>query len=124
MLFLLRTISLRHLARAPLRSLLTIAGVAAGVATMTGVEVVNGTVIAAFRSTVETIAGRADLTVTASARGFEESMLDQVRAVPGVAHASAGLTVVAGVAGSPGESLFVMGVDLLDDGYFRTYQAV
>ena len=45
-----------------------------------------------------------------------------MKGVPGVTHASAALTAVAPVAGSPGESLYVLGVDFLDDGFFRDYR--
>ncbi len=125
MLFpLLRLVSLRHLLGAPLRTGLTLLGVAVGVATMVGVTAINRSVMDAFRSTVDTIAGKADLTVAGTQLGFDEAVLEQVRAVPGVAHASGGLTVIAPVKGSPGESLYIMGVDLLDDGHFRTYEGV
>jgi putative ABC transport system permease protein len=118
----LRLVSLRHLLQAPLRTALTLIGVAVGVATMVGVTAINRTVMEAFRSTMDTIAGRADLTVAGTQVGFPEEVLQQVREVPGVLHASGGLSVIAPVQGSPGESLYVMGVDLLDDGYFRTYE--
>ncbi len=121
---LLRLISFRHLLQAPLRTALTLVGVAVGVATMVGVTAINRSVMDAFRSTVDTIAGKADLTVAGAQVGFPEQVLEQVRAVPGVAHASGGLSIVAPVRGSPGEALYVMGVDLLDDGYFRTYEGV
>ena len=121
---LLRLISLRHLFQAPLRTALTLVGVAVGVATMVGVAAINRSVLEAFRSTVDTIAGKADLTVAGAQVGFDEAVLEQVRAVPGVTHASGGLTLVAPVRGSPGESLYVIGVDLLDDGHFRTYEGV
>jgi putative ABC transport system permease protein len=121
---LLRLVSLRHLFQAPLRTSLTLVGVAVGVATMVGVTAINRSVLEAFRSTVDTIAGKADLTVAGTQVGFDEAVLEKVRAVPGVTHASGGLTLVAPVRGSPGESLYVMGVDLLDDGYFRTYEGV
>ncbi len=119
---LLRLISFRHFLQAPLRTGLTLVGVAIGVATMVGVVSINRSVMEAFRSTVDTIAGKADLTVAASQLGFDEAVLEQVRAVPGVTHASGTLSLIAPVQGSPGESLYVMGVDLLDDGYFRTYE--
>jgi putative ABC transport system permease protein len=122
MLALLRFVSLRHLLGAPLRTGLTVLGVAVGVATMVGVLSINGSVLAAFRSTVDAIAGKADLTVAGAQVGFEEAVLEQVRAVPGVTHASGALVVIAPVHGSPGERLYVMGVDLLDDGHFRTYE--
>ncbi len=124
MLHLLRLVSLRHLFGAPLRTGLTILGVALGVATMIGIASINRTVLDAFRSTVDTIAGKADLTIASSKSGFDDALVEKVRAVPGVTHASGGLTSIAPVVGAPGQSLYVMGVDLLDDGYFRTFQAV
>ena len=62
MLQLLRLVSLRHLFGSPLRTALTILGVALGVATMIGIASINRTVLDAFRSTVDTISGKADLT--------------------------------------------------------------
>ncbi len=91
---------------------------------MVGVTSINRAVVKAFRSTVDTIAGRADLTVAATVAGFDDGLVEIVKKVPGVAHASGGLTAIAPVVGAPGESLFVMGVDLLDDGHFRTYEGV
>lgn len=124
MLSLLRLVSLRHILGAPLRTGLTVLGVAVGVATMVGVMSINGSVLDAFRSTVDAISGKADLTVAGSQVGFDESVLERVRAVPGVAHASGAMTVIGPVRGAPGERLYVMGVDLLDDGHFRTYEGV
>jgi putative ABC transport system permease protein len=124
MFALLRLISVRHMLRAPLRSVLTVLGVGVGVATMVGVTAINTSVMAAFRSTVDTIAGKADLTVAASQAGFDDALVDRVKAVPGVLHASGAVTAIAPVDGSPGETLMVLGVDLLDDGFFRAYQGI
>ena len=63
MLALLRLVSVRHLFGHPLRSALTLFGVAIGVATLVGIAAINRTVMDAFRSTIDTIAGKADLTV-------------------------------------------------------------
>ncbi|HLL52574.1 MAG TPA: FtsX-like permease family protein [Myxococcaceae bacterium] len=116
---LLRLISLRHLAQSPLRSVLTVLGVAVGVATMVGVTAINRSVLDAFRSTVDVVAGKTDLTVTGSLAGFDEGVLEQVRAVPGVTHVASGLAEFAPVVGSRGESLYIIGLDFLDDGFFR-----
>lgn len=120
---LLRLISIRHFIGSPLRTALTVVGVAVGVATLVGITAINRSVMDAFRSTIDTIAGKADLTVAADTSGFPEELLDTVRAVPGVLHASGGLTVVAPVKDRPTDSLYIVGVDLLDDGYFRTYES-
>jgi ABC-type antimicrobial peptide transport system permease subunit len=81
---LLRLVSFRHLLQAPLRTALTLIGVAVGVATMVGATAINRTVLEAFRSTVDTIAGKADLTVAGTQVGFPDEVLEQVRGVPGV----------------------------------------
>lgn len=120
---LLRLVSLRHFFGSPLRTALTVVGVAVGVATLVGITAINRSVMDAFRSTIDTIAGKADLTVAAETTGFPEELLDTVRAVPGVTHASGGLTVVAPVKDTPTDSLYLVGVDLLDDGHFRTYES-
>ncbi len=124
MLQLLRLVSLRHLFSHPLRTALTIFGVAVGVATLVGIASINRAVMDAFRSTIDTIAGKADLTMAGVNPGFPEELVEQVRRVPGVTHASGALAIIAPVTDSPGESLYVLGVDLLDDGFFRAYEGV
>lgn len=121
---LLRLISLRHVFDSPLRTLLTLVGVAVGVATLVGISAINRSVLDAFRSTIDTVAGKADLTVAADSSGMPEALLDSVRDVPGVTHSSGGLSVIAPVKGRPGENVYILGVDLLDDGYFRSYEGV
>lgn len=124
MLSLLKMVSMRHVLGSPLRTLLTVAGIGIGVATLVGIAAINHSVMQAFRSTIDTIAGKADLTAGAEETGMPEALLDQVRELPGVAHAAGSVNVVAPVKDSPGENLFIMGIDLLDDGFFRTYEGV
>ncbi len=119
---LLRLVSIRHVFSSPLRSLLTLVGVAVGVATLVGIAAINRSVMDAFRSTIDTVAGKAQLTVAADTSGFPEELLETVRAVPGVTHAAGSLTLVARVKDRPGQSMYLLGVDLLDDGYFRSYE--
>ena len=59
MLALLKLISLRHLLGSPLRTGLTVMGVAVGVSTLVGISSINRSVMAAFRSTIDTVAGKA-----------------------------------------------------------------
>jgi two-component sensor histidine kinase len=92
---LLKLISLRHVFGAPLRSLLTLIGVSVGVATLVGIAAINRSVMDAFRSTIDTVAGKADLTVAAETAGMPEETLEIVRGVPGVLHASGGIDVIA-----------------------------
>src|SRR3954469_25270692 len=104
MLGLLRLISLRHLFRSPLRTGLTVLGVAVGVATMVGIKAINTSVMDAFRSTIDTIAGKADLTIAGTPVGFNDELLEKIKNTQGVTHAAGSLTAIAPVQGSPGES--------------------
>ncbi len=124
MLALLQLVSIRHLYRSPRRTCLTVLGIAVGVATMVGIAAINQSVMDAFRSTIDTIAGKADLTIAGTPVGFDDALLEKIKAAPGVAHAAGSLTAIAPVNGSPGESLYVMGIDFLDDGFFRSYEGV
>src|SRR5574338_390392 len=101
MLTLLRLVSIRHQFLSPLRTAFTVLGVAVGVATLID------------------IAGKADFSISAGDTGFDEERLETVKTFPGVQHAAGSLTIVAPVMGSPRERLYVMGVDLIDDGFFR-----
>src|SRR3954452_11012052 len=112
MLTLLRLVSLRHLSLSPLRTLLTVFGVAVGVATLIGIAAINRAVMGAFRSTIDTIAGKADLSISAGTAGFDEALLEKVSKLPGVLHAAGSISLIAPVKGSEGERLYVMGVDL------------
>jgi len=124
MLALLRFVSFRHLFDSPLRTALTVMGVAVGVATLVGISSINRSVTNAFRSTIDTVAGKADVSIAGTGEGFPEELLEKARSVKGVLHVAGTLTAVAPVKDSPGESLYVMGIDFLDDGYFRSYEGV
>ena len=121
---LLRLVSLRHVAGARLRTTLTVAGIAIGVSVLVAVSGVNGSILRAFRDMLDAVSGKAVLTVAAGPSGFPEEVLDRVRAVPGVHKAAPSLGVTVPVVGHPSERIFVMGVDLADDGYFREYKTL
>src|SRR5262249_54762607 len=81
--------------------------------------------LAALRKTVDDTAGRASLQVLPPTEvGFEERVLDVVRATPGVAVA---VPIVEGTVladDTTGESLAVYGVDLGDEAAVRDYDGV
>ena len=120
MLRLLRLVSLRHMRLSPLRTLLTVLGVAVGVAVTVAIAAVNRSVLESFRSMVDTVSGKADLTIAQSKSRFDDALLDTVSAVPGVAHAAGSLSLVLPVQGMPGESLYLLCTNFTDDGYFRS----
>lgn len=88
MLPLLRPISLRRLLEHRLRSGMTIAGVALGVAVLVAVVLVNRGILGSFSESLDQISGRVHLEVRGGDTGLPEELLDSVRGVPGVRAAS------------------------------------
>ncbi|MBW3594676.1 MAG: ABC transporter permease [Actinobacteria bacterium] len=83
-----RRINLRHARRRRLRTLLTIAGVASGVALTFSINVINSTLVTSFRSSVRELAGDAELEVAAAnASGLPAATVDEVAGVEGVERA-------------------------------------
>jgi hypothetical protein len=102
MLPLLKLISLRHLFDSPLRTALTVMGVAVGVATLVGISSINRSVTNAFRSTIDTVAGKADVSIAGTTAGLPEELLEKARAgAKACSTPRERLTVVAPVKDSP-----------------------
>ena len=78
---LVRLLSLPYFAKHRLRSLLTLAGIALGVAVLVAMYEANQSVLAGLRQTIAQIAGAADLQVSAGDTGIPEELLDRVRSV-------------------------------------------
>ena len=70
----------RTSASTSLRTLLTVAGIVLGVAVFVGMHTANQSVLFAFNSTVDRIAGKTELQVTAGETGFDEDVLETVQA--------------------------------------------
>ena len=120
MLSLLREISLRHWLRSRLRSLLVVLGIALGVGLYVATEAATDSMFAAFNDFVTRIAGRADLTIEGSGLGVPGDFVATAADMPGVAHAAASIEVTA-QAVELGETLLVLGVDLLGDLHFLPF---
>src|SRR5947207_129679 len=111
---LFRFIGLRHLRYRPARTLLTTLGVALGVALYVAIQIINHSTLASFKESIDSIAGKAALIVTAGESGFPEDKADIIAKVPGVAHAVPMVENRAYLAGSEAsETLTILGVDLL-----------
>src|SRR6266513_5262670 len=83
-MMLLRLISWPYVRKHILRTLLTTAGIVLGVAVFVGMHTANQTVLFAFSKTVDRIAGKTELQVTAGETGFDEDILDKVQAAASV----------------------------------------
>jgi putative ABC transport system permease protein len=84
----LRTLLLfyrRHLRVQPLRELMAIAGVGAGVALLFAVQVNNRSLTGSFERIVHSVAGRATLEVAARGpQGFDERIAEEIEGMPNV----------------------------------------
>src|SRR5262252_722925 len=83
-MILLRLISWPYFLKHVLRTMLTVAGIVLGVAVFVGMHTANQSVLFAFSNTVDRIAGKTELQVTAGEAGFEEDVLEKVQSAASV----------------------------------------
>ncbi|HVF52625.1 MAG TPA: FtsX-like permease family protein [Actinomycetota bacterium] len=85
---LLRTINVRHLLGRRVRTALTVGGVAAGVALVFSISVINLTLIDSFRASIREVAGAAEIEVAApDAGGFPSAFVERIESVAGIDNA-------------------------------------
>ena len=103
----------RHLRVQPLRELMAVLGVAAGVALLFAVQIANSSVTGSFEEVVHGIAGRATLELAArSPEGVAESVEEQVASMPNVRVAAPVLTQQVVVVGpKSSKALALVGAD-------------
>jgi putative ABC transport system permease protein len=106
----------------PLRVALTTLGIALGVAVFFAIRTGNTTLLDSLRGTVEKLAGKATLEITAGESGFPEKVLDTVRATPGVQLAEPVIETVVQTPYADEGTLMVLGVDTTGDQQLRDYQ--
>ncbi len=124
---LVRFVSLRHIASSPMRSLLTLLGVALGVAMVVGMTASNESVLHAFDEMVDRASGKADLEVTGDESGVDQGLVDELAARPDlVAHVAGRIEQTSFLEGpspgQPGERVLILGVDFLGDKEFLPFQ--
>ncbi len=117
-MMLLRLISWPYARKHLLRWLLTMAGIVLGVGVFVGMHTANQSVLAAFRETIDKVAGTTQLQITAGEPGFGEEVLEKVQSLPEVRAAAP--VIEATVATGRG-NLLILGVDMLGDRSLRAY---
>ena len=125
MLNLFRYVGLRHLQLKPGRSLLTTLGVAFGIALYVAIAIINHSTKNSLKESIESIAGKAKLSVSAGPSGFDESKLENIKKTTGVANAVAMVEARAFFEGGmeSSDGIYISGVDLLQEQAVRTYKA-
>lgn len=123
MLKLLRLFNLRHLRRRPLEALLSLLGIAIGVAVMAGIDLANENALQSFRNTVDAVSGRATHQIFGSAAGIPDSLAARILRQPRL-QATPLIEYVAACREAQNDALHILGVDPFTDAAFRDYSAV
>ncbi len=100
----------------PVRAMLAIVAIAVGVAMGFAIHLINAAAFNEFSAAIKSLAGQADIQVSASEAWFDESLYPRLATRPGVAVASPVLQVQAAVPGVRG-ALSITGIDALRAGY-------
>lgn len=120
-MILLRLIGWPYLRRHVLRTALTTGGIVVGTAVFVGMHAANQAVLMSFGQTIDRIAGKTDLQITAGDTGFGEDVLDTVQSAATVRVAVPVIEAIV-ESRSPSEgSLLVLAVDMTGDRSLRDY---
>jgi putative ABC transport system permease protein len=112
------------------RTAVTVLGVSLGIAVSVAIRMANESVLASFRQSLDAVAGRTTLQVSAGEAGLDEQMYRTVKETQGVAKASPIIESTVVLEGGLGASrgsrdvLLVLGIDTLADQGFRDYKVL
>jgi putative ABC transport system permease protein len=120
-MILLRLISWPYFRRHVLRTALTTAGIVLGVAVFVGMHTANQSVLYAFSTTVDRIAGKTELQVTAGETGFDEEILEKVQGASSVRVAVPVIEAVVDSRLAGQGNLLILGIDMTGDRSLRDY---
>jgi putative ABC transport system permease protein len=124
MMSLLRLVTIQYLRQNPLRTGLTILGVAFGVAIFVAIRVTNLSTLRAFAEMVDAVSGRTQLHIVGEVASLDQSLYPRVRSMPGLAAAVPVVTGYAVAEPWAEELLLVLGIDVLLDRDVREYHLV
>jgi putative ABC transport system permease protein len=105
-----------------LRVAMTTLGIALGVAVFFAIRTANAALLDSLTLTVERLAGKSTLEVSAGEAGFPEEALDTVRATPGVQLAEPVIETIVHTAFQDEGNLLILGVDTTGDQQLRQYE--
>jgi len=130
-----RHVVLRRLREEWARSTLTLLGVALGVAVFVAIRLASHSAMASFGDTVDAVAGKANLEVSASSEGLDERLYPAIRRHPGIRAAAPVIEVFARArtGGAPRvraertrddwpESIMVLGLDAFAEQPFQRFR--
>ncbi len=119
---IIKLVLVAHLMHRPLRTVLTVLGVALGVSASVAVRTANVDVLQSFEQAVMTVAGPTTLEVSGGELGLDERMIAAIRNVSGVVSASPVILQTAvNVGGGSKRAIQVIGLDLLAENDSRGF---
>lgn len=119
---LFRYFSIRYLLMHPFRTFLTAMGVALGISLFLSIRLLNDATLRSLDQNIESMTGKAELTITSDGMGFEESVLNKIKATGLIKEAIPLILNYAYVDESPDAAPMVfLGIDLLKDTSIRDY---
>jgi putative ABC transport system permease protein len=122
MILLMRQISIPEMRRHLLRNFLTLLGIVLGVAVFCAIRSANSSLKGALRDTINQIAGKAVLQVTAGQAGIPEPALDAVRSAAGVQAAVPIIEAVVRTTDAAQGNILILGIDMTGDRSMRDYR--
>lgn len=121
-LHLFRWHVLRYVAHHRLLAVLNVLSVALGVAVYLAIQIANHSAVRSFAATIDLVAGKADLQITAPAGNLRDEILPLVARQPAIAAVTPLVRGFVTLPDFPGEYLQVLGVDIFTNEPFRTFE--
>jgi putative ABC transport system permease protein len=118
---IVRALVLRPMTREPMRTLLTLCGIAVGVGVVVAIAVSNQSALRAFRESVDAVSGRANYQIASDA-GLDETLLLKLEPLWRRGVRFAPVIDVDGIVEPEQVPIRVLAVDLLSDIHFRDYR--
>jgi putative ABC transport system permease protein len=117
----LRRASLRHLAQHPWLTVLSLLGIALGVAVVVSIDLASGSAMRAFERSTESVSGRATHQVVGGPSGVPEALYAELRLRPGAPVSAPVVEGMVRARSGDRRPLTVLGVDPFAEKPFRPY---
>ncbi len=112
----------RYMAQHRVLALLNVISIGSGVAVFLAIQLANRSANRAFAATIDLVAGKAQLEVTAPANDLSDNVFPAVQKTSGISAATPLVRGIVILPDFPGEYLDVLGVDVFTNTPFRTFQ--
>lgn len=113
--------SIRHLARHPWQTGLSVLGVALGVAVVVSIDLANASARQAFLLSTDGVIGRATHQIVAGPSGLDERVYARLRVEVGARETAPVVETYVAVPAAPGRAFRLLGVDPFAEAPFRPY---